>query len=396
MSRHFLGDTYVRPTPFEVSVSWMHGRLPAPAHEASLPSSPLRALEEAVLPAVVEGPCFVAFSGGRDSSAVLAVATSLARRHGAPDPIPVTERYPRIPESDERQWQELVVSHLGLREWLRLDFPEGNDLLGADARESLHRRGMLWPVALHMSPAVLRRLGEAGSFLTGDGGDEVLGRRRGAQVSRLWRRGVTRPRVRDLRAAGSTVAPQAYRRRRAARGLDAAAMQPWLRPEAQARHHELVAADLASEPLTTSGSLEWLLTRRASVAAEHNYRVLAAEYGLALGQPLLDPTFVRSLARAAGTWGYPSRTAAMRALFSDLLPDAILDRRSKAYFNRAFMGEATREFAESWDGSGVDPELVDAEVLRTEWLSEFPSAISTPLLHAAWLSSVRTGQGRTA
>ena len=91
--------------------------------------------------------------------------------------------------------------------------------------------------------------------------------------------------------------------------------------------------------------------------------------------------------------GYPSRTEAMRELFGDLLPDAILARRTKAYFNRAFMGAETRAFAETWDGSGLDPDVVDLEVLRGEWLSEFPSAISTPLLHAAWLASTPQRQG---
>jgi asparagine synthase (glutamine-hydrolysing) len=130
-----------------------------------------------------------------------------------------------------------------------------------------------------------------------------------------------------------------------------------------------------------------------AAVASHNYGVLAADHGLALHEPLLDPQFVRSWARAAGAWGHSSRTEAMRVLFADLLPEAVISRRSKAYFNRAFMGEATRDFAERWDGGGLDPELVDVEVLREEWLSDFPSAISTPLLHAAWLSTTPAHQG---
>jgi asparagine synthase (glutamine-hydrolysing) len=110
-------------------------------------------------------------------------------------------------------------------------------------------------------------------------------------------------------------------------------------------------------------------------------------------EPLLDPRFVSELARTAGTWGFTSRTEAMRALFGDLLPDAILARRTKAYFNRAFMGDETRAFAERWDGSGLDPELVDAESVRAEWLSAMPSAISTPLLHAAWLAATPQRSG---
>lgn len=386
MLTHTPAVGYWSPTAFEIATSWVYGRVPVDRAGHRL-EGPRSALEAAMVPALVRAPCFVAFSGGRDSSGVLALATHVARRHGLPDPVPVTELYPGVPEADESEWQQLVISHLRLQDWVRLEFPTGNDLLGAHAQASLRRRGMLWPAALHVKTAVLDQLGGAGSLLTGEGGDEVLGRRRGAQVSRLWRRGAAMIRPHDLRAAGATLAPERYRRRRERARLDRAQMQPWLRPEARERHHQLLAADFASEPLSTPGSLEWLLTRRVAVMASHNYSALADEYGLALHEPLLDPGFVRSWAREVGTWGLSSRTEAMRALFADLLPEAILTRRSKAYFNRAFIGEQTRAFAQSWDGRGLDGDLVDADVLRAEWTSPFPSAISTPLLHAAWLAS---------
>ena len=390
---HVSRADYQRPNSFEIATSWIHGSISAPAAGEYTSMSARVALEAAILPSLERGPCFVAFSGGRDSSAVLAIASDLARRHGLDAPIAVTELYPKVPESDESKWQELVLRHLGLSSWVRLEFPEGNDLLGPGARESLRHRGMIWPVALHVKSAVLEQLGGQGAFLTGEGGDEVLGRRRGAQVSRLWRREARLLRGRDLRAAASTLSPAAYRRRRVLAQLDDGGMQPWLRPDTRERHHRLAARDLAGEPLTTPRSLEWLLTRRVAAVASHNYGVLAAEHGLTLTEPLLDPAFVRALARTAGTWGYESRTAAMRDLVGDLLPAEIVGRRSKAYFNRAFMGEQTRAFAETWDGSGLDPDLIEAEVLRDEWLSDFPSAISTPLLHAAWLGSATGHEG---
>ncbi len=37
-------------------------------------------------PSSVHGPCFVSFSGGKDSSVVLAAATRAARRSGLADP----------------------------------------------------------------------------------------------------------------------------------------------------------------------------------------------------------------------------------------------------------------------------------------------------------------------
>jgi asparagine synthase (glutamine-hydrolysing) len=148
----------------------------------------------------------------------------------------------------------------------------------------------------------------------------------------------------------------------------------------------MLADDLASEPLRASHSLSWLLRRRASVAASKNYRLLAAEFGVSLVQPLLGAEFVDALATAAGPLGFASRTEAMRRLVGDLLPDAALTRATKAYFNRAFLGESTREFAREWDGSMLDPDLVDPELLRQEWLSKFPSATSGLLLQSAWLA----------
>ncbi|GAB3022503.1 hypothetical protein GCM10011376_27970 [Nocardioides flavus (ex Wang et al. 2016)] len=380
---------YCRPSPFEVATSWVHGLTSVQALDPRRVESPRAALEALVLAALEQPPCFVAFSGGRDSSALLAVATQVARRDGLPDPVPFTELYPGVPESDESEWQHLVMAHLGLRDWVRLSFPAGNDLLGSAAQDSLRARGLLWPVALHAKPAVLSQLGRAGSIVTGEGGDEVLGRRRGAQVSRLWRRPARALRAHDLRAAGSAAAPRSYRSRRARAHLESSNMQPWLRPAARERHHRLLAADIAAEPLGAPRSLEWLLTRRAAAVASHNYAVLAAEHGLVMHEPLLDLRFVGALARSAGTWGYASRTEAMRALVGDLLPDVVIARRTKAYFNRAFIGAETRAFAESWDGSGLAPDLVDVDVLRAEWLSDFPSAISTPPLHAAWLATVQ-------
>jgi asparagine synthase (glutamine-hydrolysing) len=52
------------------------------------------ALFAAIEPALASGKCLVAFSGGRESSWVLAVATEAARSHGYADPIPVTLRFP--------------------------------------------------------------------------------------------------------------------------------------------------------------------------------------------------------------------------------------------------------------------------------------------------------------
>jgi hypothetical protein len=78
---------------------------------------PLEALIAATGEVVTAGPAYVSFSGGRDSSAVLAAATVAARRQGVPDPIPITQRFAGVASTEEASWQEMVVDHLGLTRW---------------------------------------------------------------------------------------------------------------------------------------------------------------------------------------------------------------------------------------------------------------------------------------
>ena len=101
---------------------------------------------------------------------------------------------------------------------------------------------------------------------------------------------------------------------------------------------------------------------------------------------LLDPIFLAALASAGGRLGFGDRTAVMRAIFAGALPDAVLSRPTKARYSEAFWGPRTREFAERWEGGGVDAELVDSAALRAEWLKPNPHEDSAMLLHAAWLS----------
>lgn len=169
--------TYIRCEPFEVATGWTYGLLP----DVPMPPevvAPRQALDDVLRPALESGPCFVTFSGGRDSSAVLAAATDLARREGHAEPIPVTRVYPDIPETDEADWQRTVVDHLRLTNWVRLNFRAGeSDLLGDAAKAGLRRRGLLWPPALHAHDVVFQEVGP-GSLITGEGGDAVLGMQR--------------------------------------------------------------------------------------------------------------------------------------------------------------------------------------------------------------------------
>src|SRR4029453_2177355 len=98
-------------TPMEVATTEVFGedvqapRLP----EIKSIRDPVRALEDATLPALERPPCVVSFSGGRDSSVVLAAAVRAARREGLPAPIPLSAQNPECPKADESRWQEMVI-----------------------------------------------------------------------------------------------------------------------------------------------------------------------------------------------------------------------------------------------------------------------------------------------
>jgi asparagine synthase (glutamine-hydrolysing) len=76
----------------------------------------------------------------------------------------------------------------------------------------------------------------------------------------------------------------------------------------------------------------------------------------------------------------------MRHLFEDLLPDALLDRRTKASFNASIVGPATQAFLDGWTGAGVDPDLVDPDRLADNWRTGSPHALSFLLMQQAFLA----------
>lgn len=104
-----------------------------------------QALEEAILPALPQPPCVVSFPGGRDSSLPLAIATHLARREGLPDPIPATLCHPDLPSTKEDEWQQLVMRHLGVDDWVRIEVWDELELLGSVAPAAMQGHGLLWP-----------------------------------------------------------------------------------------------------------------------------------------------------------------------------------------------------------------------------------------------------------
>jgi asparagine synthetase B (glutamine-hydrolysing) len=356
-----------------------------PRVPAEPPSTARAAMEAVVLRALRRSPCVVAFSGGRDSSTVLAVAVTVARREGLPEPIPVSRVFPGVAAADESAWQELVIRHLGMREWVREELDDELDVVGPLAAPRLLRHGVLWSPLLH-GDAVYLRHARGGSVLDGEGGDDVCDPRphRVTPLATLLRR-AARPSRARVRAALAALAPGRVRGARAGRrGLPAP--QPWLRPPARALLAERWRAHVAAQPLDARRSILHVLARRAVTDLAHNRAFFARANDTLFCSPFLTPRVAAALAAAAGRLGFTDRGSGLATAGGDLLPPAVLARRTKAEFNATFFHRHTRAFAEQWSGAGVDSELVDVEALRSVWRGPRHNALSAALLQTAWLA----------
>lgn len=375
-------------TPLEVASMSVFGLEPEtpPLPEPDPAVAPLDALETAIRPALARPPCVVAFSGGRDSSLLLAVAARTARREGLPLPVPVTLRFPESPTAEESEWQELVIRHLELDDWVRREIHDELDFVGPLAQRMLRRHGVLWPANLHFVAAPAAQAA-GGSLVTGVGGDRVLASGPddllGRSRARATARNLVRGAYRSLPARAR--APYAARRVRA--------RTPWLRPAAV---DAVVAQTLAQppEPPASDARLHHVHRERLHALTRHGIELLAKDEDAQAVTPFLDPGFLASLARFLGADGIGGRTAVMRALAGDLLPERLLTRPTKAVFPEAYCNRHTREFVQAWRGGGVDETLVDVEHLRSllgdgtdpGWLGR--SAI---LLQAGWLADTGVG-----
>lgn len=382
----------LRPDPLEIAAGFMLADLPSVARSSQyvdgerLPAR--QALEQVVLSAVARSPCVVDFSGGRDSSLILATATDVARREGLPLPVPFTRRFPREPMAEESDWQELVIKHLRLPEWERAELTDELDLIGQRAQRVLRHYGLLLPAPMYHWTLSFE-LAKGGSHLTGEGGDELFARYRARTALTSLRSPRKLHHWREMTSFLSDVAPPRARTwwlRRSYLSTSPLPSRPWMKPDAYRRLCERYAAQEGTEPFSWRRALHWQLSHRNLIAMQHNGKIIASDYDVLHSDPFLDRRFVSALARSANMFGFVDRTQAMTFLAGDLLPASLLSRRSKGRFNRAYFTEVSRAYADSWDGAGVNPELVDAEVLKREWSKPIPSAPSSAVLQAAWMA----------
>jgi asparagine synthetase B (glutamine-hydrolysing) len=353
--------------------------------------APVAALERALVSAISSTPCFVSFSGGRDSSVLLALATRVARREGFDDPVPLTIRFRDAPESEEADWQAEVVKHLRLNDWQVIEGADDIDLLGREWRQSLPQNGLRWPPSAHAVLPLLRAA-RGGALVHGEGGDQVFGGWRGAVIGDVLTRR-RRFRRHDTRALVRAYAPMFARR--VIEALRADTPAPWLRRSVRRSWAWQQGRAYAAEPRTWPEYLRWTRRERQTFLTLETLHRQSRSVGAELHTPFWNPAFLRALGRWGGRYGGGQRTALLVALFDGLLPDQVLRRSTKAHFTRAFFSETSREFARDWTGPVPEPEVVRREPLRAAWLSDLPPNTCAVLLQASWLLSCKPGHLET-
>jgi hypothetical protein len=381
-----LSSELVVLSPLESALDEGIGEAVAEPALPDVPSTldPLTALEEAVLPALTRPPCLVMFSGGRDSSVVLAVAARVARREGLPLPVPSTDAFPGFADTHEAEWQRLVLDHLRLTELIVHTSDGQLNLLGPMVQGSIRRHGLIAPAGCHLFLPTLRDAA-GGSVLTGNGGDALFN---GGSFARL-RAVAARAQRADARTPlilARALAPKRLRRAVARRRLPE--LPSWLTPAARELMRDLLADEGASEPPRWDAYVRWWSRHRYAVAARQAAQILAKAHDVQVEDPLMAPRFLAALARRGGARGWGTRTAAFLTLFSGLLPERLLTRTSKAVFTRAYWSHDARHFINTWDGTGLPLDLVDVDGLRSVWAREAPDARTGLLLQAAWASTL--------
>lgn len=369
--------------PLEVAGGWLHGVDPHPMPRNAIRDSPRQVLDRILVTMLSRPSCGVAFSGGRDSSILLAATTEVARREGLPPPVAITLAYPGIPEAEESSWQERVLDHLGVQERVRIEVGDEHDPLGPVASPLLRRHGAMWPPNLAPTWRLMDQV-RGGALIIGECGDEVFGVGRITPLRWLCAsRG--RPGRALVRAAALAVAPRAVRRRAVLRS-PRRYYRSWLRAHVRSLLEIRDAEDEAGLPMHAGRNLWRYAQRRAVRRSLDTHRFLGREIGVDYVAPFGEPEFVSAVGRVAGRWGWTSRTEAMTRLFGDLLPDDVLHRTSKASFERAVFTERSREFARHWTGDGVDGSLVDPQLLQEMWSGDRPDGGTMALMQQAWLA----------
>jgi asparagine synthetase B (glutamine-hydrolysing) len=346
---------------------------------------PRAALEEVMATALARPPCLVSFSGGRDSSALLAVAVHVARREGLELPVPATLVFPGSRAADEAEWQRTVLEHLRVDEQLRIEVHTELDAVGPVAAAALRRHGLFWPFNAHFHVPIIERA-TGGTVVTGFGGDEIARSSSTARAERVLARR-RRPSAADVLTVGLAVSPvwvkRAVHRHRARRET---ARLPWLTPLGARTLARAIGDDQAAIPLGWESVVRRRIWRdRYFRICRETFSVMGGHFDVSVVHPFVDERVLDALASAGGFGGLGGRSELMALLFGDLLPDQVVRRPTKGSFTDPLWTETSRRFARRWSGKGVDESLVDPGALRRHWLGDDRNLLSTTLLQQAWL-----------
>lgn len=355
------------------------------------PLPPAAGTTRAALTAVLEatlaaGPTFVTFSGGRDSSVLLALAADAARRGGWDLPVPVTYRFPGHESTYEDEYQDAVIAALGIKHWEILRPLDGElDCTGPVARRAFDAVGLRWPFnTFFLLPLIDRSVG--GTFVTAVGGDELLSPGTNAWLARaltLQRR----PRVADVRWIAALLAPKALRARRLAAKIPPTV---WLTAAGAAAMVAAHAADLAAVPLRCDRELrDTMWPSRYLELLVGSLGDLGTSQGVPVINPFLEPSVVASAAAEVGAAGYRDRTAFVTELVGELLPVDVRRRPTKAMFDSVFWTATARRWADGLDPATlpVDRDLVDAQAAVEAWQGDRPEARSFLLAQSCAFAS---------
>jgi asparagine synthase (glutamine-hydrolysing) len=333
--------------------------LPRLGREASLDE----ALSNVIEPALASGRCFVAFSGGRESSWLLAVATAAARSRGFPDPVPLTFRFPESTPARSHENQERVVSHLGLGDWEHIHIDDDFEMLGSYARRALLGAGILFPSTLFVFLPMLDRT-DGGWLLAGGGlADFFLYWRWAGLADVLARR--RRPRKRDLR----DLIELGARRSRTLPDSRRATTMPWLRERAAQEFDELARRRARHVPLGFESAIREQRTHRCHLGTERSLIALGESVGAHLMMPFRDDRFMAAFASAGGRRGFGNRMSTMERGVGHLLPPELRRRSDGRHPRQPYFGNASSEFVERWSGLGLDADVVNPDQLRATWAS---------------------------
>ena len=372
-------------TPLEVASHRVLGE--APSRLIDREEEPVEVLKAAIIEGAGDRPCYVSFSGGRDSSVVLAAATAALREAGLPDPVPITLRFKDIEATQESDWQQRVIDHLGLAQWEVVDITDELDVVGPYASRCLNQLGLLYPSNAYIHLPLFERVDDA-VLMTGVDGDGLFGAWRWQRQSRI-RKGLVKMRLKDVTGLAHSAIPG--RVRSVIGHVDDPVDVAWLRQPARSDLTKVWIREVSMEPSRWDERVEWWSRRRYLPVALRSLDLVASLTGTRVVHPLVEGSFLGAVARRGGRVGLGGRTDALVALFGNLLPADVLTRTTKAVFSKVIWGENSRRLRTEWDGRGVDPDLIDIDALKREWAKDVPTFGSALLFQQVWLETLQGG-----